>query len=74
LTFYKSQLPLLLLTVNKRMAKEPRKLFDYADDTEPQWPVIDSYTTEDGLLVKVYKPAYAVVTNLLSARPSSVHI
>lgn len=55
------------------MARKPKKPLDDAEDTATEWPVIDSYTTEDGLLVKVYKTAHAVMTsNKFSVRPRNM--
>lgn len=49
------------------MARPPKILKD-AEDTA--WPVIDSYTTEDGLLIKVYKAAWSAAgCNPFSVRP-----
>jgi hypothetical protein len=49
------------------MARKP-KIQEDAEDTA--WPVIDSYTTKDGLLVKVYQAAWAVAgSNPFDVRP-----
>jgi hypothetical protein len=57
------------------MAKKPEILLDETADMGSQWPVIDSYTTKDGLLVRVYKAAHAVATsNQFSARPRKLMI
>jgi hypothetical protein len=51
------------------MARKPKQSAEDAEDTAPEWPVIDSYTTKEGLFVKIYKEAYCVPTsNPFSAR------
>lgn len=55
------------------MARKPKTLSDDEDDMVPLWPMTDSYTTADGLLIKVYRAAYAVAgSNKFSARPKGV--
>lgn len=57
------------------MAKKPREVSDDEDDAATEWPAIDSYTTEDGFLVKIYKAAHAVAgSNKYSVRPKGAHI
>ena len=57
------------------MAKKPEIFLDDEDDMATTWPMIDSYTTKDGLLVKVYKTAHAVMGgNKYSVRPKQAHI
>ena len=55
------------------MAKQPKNLQSDTDDMATDWPVIDSYTTEDGFLVKVYRAAYAFsAVNTITARPRTI--
>lgn len=40
---------------------------------EAEWPMVDSYTTENGHIVKVFKPAYAAsMSNKYSVRPKRI--
>jgi len=48
---------------------------DDEGDTATQWPVIDSYTTADGFVVRVFKAAYAVAAiNKFSVRPKGISV
>ena len=56
------------------MARKPKNE-DSAEDTEAQWPVVDSYTDKNGFLVKVCRAAYAVAgSNKYSVRPRGISL
>lgn len=52
------------------MARKKTEPPEEVEDIGDEWPVIKSYTTEDGILVKVYRQAYAIASsNPFTARP-----
>lgn len=52
------------------MARRPKDLPEADNDMATDWPVTETYTNKDGIIVKVYKAAHAVMSsNKFSARP-----
>ena len=58
------------------MARRPKNLLDDDEDMATEWPMVKSYTTEDGKKVSVYKSGHAVESsNKFSVRPrKAAHI
>lgn len=57
------------------MARKSKNLPDNDEDAAPEWPAINSYTDKDGLVIRVFKAAYAVAgSNKFSVRPKGARI